>query len=306
MTIDQENFSMPKPKIWRNVFESTKERLEQQYPVAFSVMEVGGVRPDKSAPIPNPYLDNELDREDFRNVGEHNVAVASCAEAVAEKLFQQGAIDGALKNEVVSRALIHDVNKRFEVFRRKAQKAGKPIDVYSVAAYDQLYKILVEQGVSGSIVEYIKNAGKETGHNSLADFISLNADNQAVLRPDKTFEEMLVHLADDMTASPLPGSVDETQFVTVRERMALGDFKNRYPFLYQEGLGFDADRQVVKIKDCGDTKQTAGLAEVRTYADWQEQVSRMICDYLKTIIQPESETDPEEFIKNLVNHKIFN
>ena len=78
----------------------------------------------------------------------------------------------------------------------------------------------------------------------------MNNDGSVELRADRTLAELIVHAADDMVASPLKDAKtgdsvtqnSSTKFVTVTERMNLGNFSTRYPFLYQEGIAFDRKR----------------------------------------------------------------
>lgn len=292
-THDTGNF-MP----WEQRYSEAKLEFEKQFPQAFEVMKVGGVHPDKTESIPNPYKDNEPDNEDFRNVGEHCVSVSICASKIADKLLEVGAIDEEACRNITERSLIHDTNKRFEVFRKKARGNEKTEGVYDKPAYETMQELLQDRGVSSDLIEYIKTAGQETGHNSMSDFIVLENGN-VILNSDRTLAEMIVHLADDMTFSPLPGTKGDTKFVTTKERMDGSKFLERYPFLYKEGLGFDSDGKVIEVKDC--TNESPDLQHVYTYAQYQEMVAKLICDYLQKQIEPEAVDDSEQFIKNIVN-----
>lgn len=283
---------------WEQRYKEAKLKFEKQFPQAFEVMRVGGVHPDKTESIPNPYKDNELDSEDFRNVGEHCISVSVCADKIAQSLLANGVIGEEEYRAVTERSLIHDSNKRFEVFRRKAKGKEKTEGVYDKPAYETMRGLLQDKGVSSDLIEYIKTAGQETGHNSMSDFIVLE-NGSVVLNSDRTLAEMIVHLADDMTFSPLPGTKGDTKFVTVKERMEGSNFKDRYPFLYKEGLGFDNDGKVVKVGDC--TSESPELQHVYTYAEYQEMVAKLICDYLQKQIDPEAGGDSEQFIKKVVN-----
>lgn len=288
---------------WEARYPEVKERFEKEHAVAMAVLDIGGVHPDKQAPMLNPYLEiGELDAENFGNIGEHCVAVGCCAEQIADALIAAGAIDAAEKGAIVGRAIIHDANKRFEVYRRKAQKAGAPVEVYSRSAYDTMYDVLQDKDMTGPLVEYVRHAGKETGHTSLSQFVQLQEDGGSALRQDLTLHEMIVHLADDMVASPLPGQTQntDTRLVTIDERMMLGNFSERYPFLFVEGFGFRDDGTVSEVKDAV-ANQDGTIREGRTYADWQQRVARWICEKLQQSIDPESSIDPELFIKQLVN-----
>lgn len=288
---------------WAEIIAEYKDKFAKENPVAFSILDIGGVHPDKSGPMPNPYLDGQIDEESFKNVGVHCVEVGICAERIVSEMVEQGTIDKAQADEIVNRSLIHDANKRFEVFRKKAQKAGKEIDVYTPSAYQTMYDQVVASGMDGAVVEYVKQAGKETGHGSLVDFITLDEQDKPVLEPTATLEEMVVHLADDSVASPLPGKTKntETKLVTVKERMDLGNFPERYPFMYKEGFGFDSNNNPVLVEDVNDETETKALRVVKTYAEWQQLASRLICEQLQKMVDTNNQEDPEEFIKKIIN-----
>ena len=283
---------------WKEFFNSQKVEFERSYPLAFEILKVGGVHPDKVVEMENPYT-GEQDNEDFRNIGEHCVSVAIVAEKITNKLKEIGVINDNECKKIVERALIHDANKRFEVMRKKNRGARHSEGVYDEEAYKTMQNLLKKQGISKDLLDYIEKAGKETGHNSLVDFISLDKDNKVVLNSERSLEEMVVHLADDMTASPLPGSNGDTKFVTTGERMSSGNFKERYPFLYKEGLGFNQNGEVVSVKDIEDAEQN--FTNVKTYAEYQEIVAKLISSYLKKIIDSENQDDSEQFIKKIIN-----
>lgn len=294
------------PKPWEVVVAEYKERFEKENATAFRILEIGGVHPDKSGPMPNPYLDNQVDEEKFGNIGTHCVEVAICANKIVDSMLAEGAIDRDQAKEIVDRSLVHDANKRFEVFRRKAKAAGKEIDVYTPSAYDTMHDQVAASGIDDqSILEYIKHSGKETGHGSLVDFVILDGQDKPILNPSITLGEMVVHLADDSVASPLPGKTQntETKLVTVGERMKLGNFPTRYPFLYKEGFGFDASGAPVVVKDVADDSEIKDLRSVKTYAEWQQLTARLICEHLKNMIDKNGAEDPEEFIKKIINQQ---
>ncbi len=285
-----------------------KGEFKKKYPNAFNTLELGGVHPDISEPIENPYIEGEKDSGDYRNIGEHCVDVGIVAQKIASSLKETGSIDEKTYLQIVERALIHDTNKRFEILRHEAQKAGQPIEVFSRSAYETMFAVLEKNGHSGPELEYIKTAGKETGHGSLVDFLTLNDQDEPVLHQDKTLSEMIVHLADDMVASPLKdrktgGLLTKnsgTQFVSTAKRMDLGNFSSRYTFLYQEGIAFDQDGQAITVKNQQDA-DTKHLRGFNTYAYWQAKTSELICTKLKSLVDPDNGQNPDEFIENVAN-----
>jgi len=292
---------------WEERYVYFKLEFERTQSQAFAVLEAGGVHPDKTDPIENPY-NGEMDSEDFSNVGEHCIAVGICADRIASEMAKSGVLDDLEKNSITERALIHDANKRYEVFRKKA---GQGASGYTKEVYEAIQDKLPESvRANTKMVDYMVHAGNETGHTSMEQFVRLNDSGEIELNPDRSYAEMIVHLADDMTASPLKhfktGKLltknDKTVLCTVKERMDLCKFEERYPFLYQEGFGFDENGEPTLVKDAQELEAGGEtLKETKTYAEWQEIVARMICEKLVSIIKPDFTGDAEEFIKKLVN-----
>lgn len=293
------------PNTWAEVYDFYKRKFETQYPDALEILRAAGVHPDETVAVPNPYEPDESESTDFRNIGEHNVAAGIVAYKIADALFHKRVVEKGTREKIVGRALIHDANKRFEIYRRDAfrRRGQADTDVYSAEAYEAVSEKVRELGIKGKLVEYLKDAGKETGHTSSAQFIEIDESGRLCLKRDVPLKDMVVHIADDMVASPLPGQTDhtETKLVTVEERMEMCKFPMRYKFLYTEGLGFDEDGKVVIVKNCEDPEEVSGLREVHTYAYYQRFIAREICKKLQTLIEPENEEDPEEYIKKLVN-----
>ncbi len=275
--------------------------FEKAYPMEMSVLRLGGVYPKEGgAETVNPYT-GETDTEYFGNIGEHCVSVAECADILTEQFL--GA-NHPLRKQTVSRALVHDATKRFEIMRKKAVKAGKADDAYSPKTYETIRPILEKAGVADDVIRYMTRAGQETGHISLPNFVTLTDDGQPALITN-SLPDMIVHLADDMTFTPIvsPGETAETSYVTIEERMKLADFPNRYPFLYKEGFGFDREGKLVMVKDV--SQAGSDLKHVRTYADWQVWVANEICGHLANMGNPQSQIDnPGTYIKTLVNTQL--
>lgn len=130
--------------------------FEKAYPMEMSVLKLGGVYPrEGSAETVNPYT-GEKDTEYFGNIGEHCVSVAECADILTEQFL--GA-ENPLRKHTVSRALVHDAGKRFEIMRKKAVKAGKINDAYSPKAYATIRPILENAGVADDVIAYMTRTG---------------------------------------------------------------------------------------------------------------------------------------------------
>lgn len=277
----------------------------EKYPNAIAILDIGGVHPTNRRTIVNPYMpadDNQKnDNEDFTNVGKHCIAVGYVAEQVAKALLSQGLIDQSILDYIIQRALMHDANKRFEVMRSKTDKKYPgTIDVYSPQAYEAISTILQNQGLNNEIANYLASAGKETGHNSMSMFVQIDNEGNVILNPDRTIADMIIHIADDMTFSPMDNP-DTTSFVTTSERMTLAEFPRRYPKLYTQGFGFDSNRNPKFVQDINNTDETQGLSTIRAYATWQRDVAKIISSHLQKLIDPENQQDPEIFLAELIN-----
>ncbi len=277
------------------------EDFSKRFPSAIQLLRIGGVHPTEDTRMDNPYT-KEPDNESFTNVGEHCLAVASFAEAVAKRLQEQGILVETDVNMVTTRALVHDANKRLEVFRRKALKAGVIEDAYSPKAYETIRPILLAQGFDQETVAYMARAGAETSHLSIKDFLTL-PDGIPSLVPDRMVDK-IIHLADDMTSTSIPeaGKRPLTVCLTPWERMVASEFPTRYPYLWKEGLGFNPAGEITPIQDIATADKN--LRWVRSYAFWQPFTSNEICREIQSLVDPKSEQKPEHFVKELVNNAL--
>lgn len=277
-----------------------KPDFERRFPMEMGILRIGGVYPGQTEATQNPYT-GEDEREYFGNIGEHCMAVALCSEIIAEGIFGK---DSSKTISIVKRALVHDSTKRFEIMRRKAVKAGALDDAYSKSAYEKIKPLLEEKGVAPDIIEYMSTAGSETGHISFPDFVRV-VDGEPVLNTQDNLAEMIVHLADDMTHTPIgqPEEALKTHFLTTHERMEASDFPNRYPFMFKEGFGFDKDGNYVFVKDV--SEKNPQLSNVKTYAEWQVWIASEMSKYLvELMLSQESVEDPQKYIKDLVNKAV--
>lgn len=278
------------------------EEFSKRFPSAIEILRIGGVHPTEVIEMGNPYTDRP-DAESFTNAGEHCLAVASFAETVAKRLQKIGLLTSDEVDRATERGLIHDGNKRIEVFRKKAAAANilPTADVYSPNGYATIAPILLAQGFDQRTVEYMAQAGKETGHLSIRDFLAL-PDGIPSLVPGRMVEK-IIHLADDMTSTSIPQQAGErplTVYLTPWERMVASEFPRKYPDLWQKGLGFNPKGQIINLEDI--VTADRNLRWVRNYAYWQPFVSNEICREIQNIIDPESKQKPEHFVKEFVNN----
>jgi hypothetical protein len=299
MAVSKKKFSLRSVDI-----PDIQKRYEKDYPQAMSILRLGGVYPGEHQVITNPYTGREHDAY-FGNVGEHCMGVGEAAEAIANAIPD---LEKKQIQNITERAIIHDSTKRYEVMRRDIIRGKKGADTtsgtaYTASAYESIRPILQAQGVKPNVIDYMANAGKETGHNSLPDFIVLNEKGEPSLNPKRTLAEKIVHLADDMTYTPVAnkGEHPVTSYLTASERMVASDFPNRYKFLYKEGFGFDEYGNPVLVDDATEINNT--LTQIKTYAQWQTYIAKEIANDLvqqmRLKVQPDN---PEYLIKNLLSH----
>lgn len=279
-------------------FDKVIPEYGSRFPMEMAVLRLGGVYPgEHKEGAVNPYT-HEVDTEYFGNIGEHCIAVAFAAEVIVNATLGE---NNPLTKTITSRALVHDSTKRFEIMRRKALRAGIMDDAYSLKSYETIKPILQKENISPDLIEYMATAGSETGHISFPKFLKLE-DGNPVLDTTDNIADLIVHLADDMTFTPIvsAGEVAQTSYLTSAERMKASNFPNRYPFLYVEGLGFDKSGNIILVKDA--TKPHPELEHVKVYAEWQKWISSEIAKYLVSQIDPRIPADQaEQYLKNLVS-----
>ncbi len=273
----------------------------ERFPMEMAVLRIGGVYPGEQAEgFIDPYT-KTVDNEYFGNVGEHCIAVANLSEILAKSVLG----NDPLVKKITSRGLVHDATKRYEVMRKKAVKAGiiDIKDAYSKQAYQTIKPLLEAKGIAPDIIEYMAEAGSETGHPSLPDFLKIE-NGDPILIKDNNLPQVIVHLADDMTSTPIvrEGEKAETHYLTFPERMVASDFRNRYPGLFKQGFGFNENGKVELIDDVLDPHPE--LIHVKTNIEWQTWVAREMSKYLVSLITEEQVPDSEKYLKNLANSSL--
>ncbi|OIO20026.1 MAG: hypothetical protein CO029_00815 [Candidatus Magasanikbacteria bacterium CG_4_9_14_0_2_um_filter_41_10] len=288
----------------QEALERFRGEIQETHSVSFQIMEIGGIHPDKgNEPFFDPYTQQES-TEDFSNIGKHCIAVGYCADKIAEKLLEKKALTPEDFHTIVARALVHDVMRRLVACERRTKQSFEEWEIHNEddVALHELFENFSEEDAPGKdMINYLGVAGRETGHMSLKEFVTLDPEGKPILKPDKTLVDIIVHVADDMTASPKPGVSEETKFVAIEERMRLGNFPERHPHLFRSGFGFDADNHPVLVDDVHDQLVIQGLKQVKSYKEWQILVFTFCTDRLSNIIDPHSSSSSREHIKKIVN-----
>ncbi|MCI5064412.1 hypothetical protein MRY87_01660 [bacterium] len=272
-----------------------------RFPQIMELFQEVGIHPVKPKVPLNPYT-GEPSKESFRNIGEHCLAVAHAASKVGSALAETGVIGAEELDLIVERALVHDITKPYEIMRRNAKNAGLVTEVYSTSAYQQLQPLLEQIGISSELAEYLVDAGSETGHNSLKDFLAVE-DGAVTGLISGHLPEKIVHLADDMTYTSTPmfrGEKVVTVFLPPWERMLAARFMEKYPsWMWTEGLAITPGGTIVQVPDVH--APPSDVTVIGHYAALQVEVSGAISHEFQLMLDPKSTQEPEQFIKDLIN-----
>ncbi len=263
---------------------SRLDEFEQRFPLAMKVLELAGVHPTKPREIFDPYK-KAIDKSDWRNVGEHCLAVAHAGLQIAEELKRLGILTQEAVERIGERCLVHDAAKRYEGLRRNAAKAGIFVgDAYSASAHEALGNALKGEGLSAELADYLTRSGSETGHLSFRLFVE-PLPHAKFKTSTLSISDKIIHLADDMTYTELiEGRSPETMYLIPAERMVAAEFGTRYPWMFKEGLATDSKGKVVDVKDIGNLPEN--YEPIGTYAYLQPRISGAICHDLRNLIAP--------------------
>lgn len=272
--------------------------FETRFPKELKLLYAVGIHPQFKGRIINPYT-KQPETQSYSNIGLHSLAVAFCAMRIADALFAEGLISEEKLKWIVERALIHDLAKPYEIMRKAANRNF--LDA-SYDAYEELKRLLVDIEMPKEVIEYLVTSGKETGHNSLKDFIQCNADGRFTGVVKGNLAEKVIHLADDMTFTTVQcnGSKPFTTFFTCWERMLASQFIERYPWMWTHGLGRTKDDSIISISDL--SNPSPGVKVIGSYAELQARVADCIAQELQMSLKPSSKTPPQYYVKSLVTH----
>lgn len=173
------------------------------------------------------------------------------------------------------------------------------IDPGSPLAHETLYENLVQYH-SDQESKYLSEIGYETGGPSYRSF--LHIDEQGNLQGIKgSLGDMVVHLADDMTATTVAseGKQSRTYFLTTAERLvASGLLERQREVLLGSGLGVNHACEIVEI----DLRKPLDL-DIRPLGSWAVlmlYISANICERIKTACKVSSSENAELWLKRLI------
>ena len=281
--------------------------FNSRFPQAFDLFRFAGMHPhDHPSPrLLNPYT-GQVEFYDFRNIGEHSLAVGIAALKLATALAAVGMLRPGEVEGVTNRALLHDLNKPYEILRRARsdpRSRDSVTNIYHENAYRNVYTLLRKRGCATSVAQTISRAGTETGHTSLKRLLQLTPLGTVELVPGH-YAEKIVHLADDMTLSTKPRDPSGRRhaFLTPWERLVASDLLETscgYSWLTHSGLVASRGR----LYDCFDLAHPpVGSEIVGSYATLQLLAAHLICCEFQQLLDPDSTLPPELFVKELLNH----
>ena len=259
--------------------EAAYRSLSPEFQDELALLLRNGVHPFVEAAVFNPYTDT-LDQRDFRNVGRHSLAVAHAAEVLGTELFKEGLVSMRDVRRMISRALIHDADKRFEIMKADAVRAG---------LRDQEQVPRRKRFVTSALSDPLAEPGSETGYQSLEHFLTVDIDGSVALT-EGLWVEKVVHLADDMTS--------EMRFVTPADRIELSNFRQKYPKLFLEGLAVSDENGILRAPL---HVPLYGAEFLGSYAAVQLYVANSLCAEFKQAIAPFDTRRSDVFIKDLLN-----
>jgi hypothetical protein len=259
--LNLENFTSPTDsEILGNAFEIdpdfAQQFLEERFPEPYEIMKKMGVHPTSG---PSEFLDpvaSIIREEDFSNIGQHVSCVGLVAYALGESLKECGVISEEAHQNVVKRALLHDVSKPTQIFMLRAIRTGSlSQDVFfnPEPIFDQAISFLVAKGLNPIEAQAVfYDYGSETGSEPerMKDFIS--ADSSGLnTKISAALNVQLVHLADDMMGSTKPsfGNPARNFVLSTRERVLLTQPRDPNYIGWKVGLALNQQDQIVSIPD---------------------------------------------------------
>lgn len=274
------------------------EKYELSHPESMNLLKICWVSPFSSKMMINPY-NWKNDNEDYSNIWRHCIAVAYASEKIVKYLSQNWLIQENDITNIVHNSIVHDWNKRFEIMRKKAQKEWVQLDVYWVEWYNSMSKILQNNWIVQSDLQNIEKMWNMTWHNSLIDFISI-VNWKLILNPNRTLNDFIIHLSDDMTSSTFIDNEERTYYLSFEKRAELSHFNEKYPFLWKEWFWIN-EKWIVLYSDINE-KEAIEWEIKYSYFEWQKIIFDMISKYLKDLVQPNTIENNIDFILKIVHH----
>lgn len=265
--------------------------LAAAFPTAFVWLEQCGVHPRKKIDLYNPFT-SAWDAEDYRNVGEHCLATAYCAQKLGLALQAVGAFSDEDVAVVTERALLHGLGKRFEKMyrdyrgRRTHFAKETPEDVEAC-------------GVTREFATVICSYGSETGGEAVLRFFGMSADGRVGVMRGK-LREKVVRIADELTfSSPSrAGAPSRSYVLPLSERAVVGDFRNRYPTIFTRYVALDEHE--LRFVIVPNSKSTSRYRVLGTVFEACLFVMHGISTEVQKLLVPEWRGNPEELLIRMI------
>ncbi len=272
--------------------------FEQLFPGEMRLLEHLGIHPLASTPLTDPFSKSGA-KTDFRNIGEHSIAVASAARVLSKLLVEAGTLPMREHRRVVQRALLHDAFKPYEIMYRRAH--GDQVDTSACRA--AALAPLAKERLPSYLLQQLLTAGAEVGHENIR--VHLRWEGGQPRLKSNLLSEKIVFFADAITASSVPsGSARaETFFTTSEERM--NRCSGRYLFLWNDGFALN-DRGVIEAVT-GVDNLPSSWKSLGSHAELQMFAAREIAKELSGYLLPGGVEDPheaEEFLLRLISQEI--
>ena len=192
--------------------------------------------------------------DDFTNIGEHCLAVATCTLMLTRFLEKERKIDAVSANEAIRRALLHDAIKPWEIFLARALRDNviSKEKYYDEAVFLSVVDVLITLGISPEIANrLVTDYGSETDVRECFPFFLREAHNGKINLKSGSMPKKIVHLADNMTCSTMPSleSPSKHYFLTTWERMVAADADARYPWALKAGIAVNAKAEIFHTSD---------------------------------------------------------
>ncbi len=168
---------------------------KQRFPEIFQIFKLVGISPFEENQGKVNFFNGASDEEDFSNIGEHIIAATTILESLLKPLLSWEIITEVESNSALRMILIHDINRVFEIYERKA--FNRPATKKSV---EGMIEFLRKSKLSQDIVDLTAKVSIYTAFEGLGLFLEPDDLGNPVLKDGYTAGQ-LTRLADDMTCS---------------------------------------------------------------------------------------------------------
>ncbi|RIL07027.1 MAG: hypothetical protein DCC75_10355 [Proteobacteria bacterium] len=284
------------------------ELFEANYGDELQVLGMVGTHPN-SGPrsFYDPFMEGET-LEDYSNVGRHSMMVAACTLVITEALSRAELLTKAESRQAVSRALLHDACKPYDIFLNRRIAAGQ-LSLRALEDSAMLGKIeeeLIRFGADRELAHLlVHDYGSETGA-GIRNVRSLLSISQSGLEltPGCSMVKQITHLADDLvfSAAPTGELSDQHWILTAHERYSATQFFRKAYTTWRVGLGLNGDGQMCEVTDVYSVPADIFvLGPLHGLSSW---ISNTCCNRICLLLSELDHVDPAESVKRFVQSRI--